>query len=82
MYGARTCPAFKIGDSLIAVASTATHYMKVWCNGRSFGHWPISTGQPGVDTPNGHYLSFDMGNPVDMNSARFGVSPATPATTT
>jgi lipoprotein-anchoring transpeptidase ErfK/SrfK len=69
---------FRIGNSLIAVASAASHHMKVWYNGHFRGNWPISTGQPGLDTPNGHYLSFDMGNPVDMNSASFGVMPGDP----
>jgi lipoprotein-anchoring transpeptidase ErfK/SrfK len=69
---------FRVGNSLIVVASTATHYMKVWYNGRFKGKWPISTGQPGDDTPDGHYLSFDMGNPVDMNSASYGVMPGDP----
>ena len=69
---------FTIGNSLIAVASTATHYMKVWFNGKFEGDWAISTGQPGDDTPNGQYLSFAMGNPVDMDSASFGVMPGDP----
>jgi lipoprotein-anchoring transpeptidase ErfK/SrfK len=69
---------FTVGDSLIVVASAATHYMKVWFNGRFEGNWAISTGQPGDDTPNGHYLSFAMGNPVDMDSASFGVMPGNP----
>jgi lipoprotein-anchoring transpeptidase ErfK/SrfK len=67
-----------IGNSLIAVASAATHHMKVWWNGHLQGNWPISTGQPGDDTPDGHYLSFSMGNPVDMNSATYGVMPGDP----
>jgi lipoprotein-anchoring transpeptidase ErfK/SrfK len=69
---------FRIGNSLIAIASAARHHMKVWYNGHFKGNWPISTGQPGLDTPDGHYLSFDMGNPVDMNSASFGVMPGDP----
>ncbi|MGD0927428.1 MAG: Ig-like domain-containing protein, partial [Streptosporangiaceae bacterium] len=69
---------FRIGDSLIAVASAATHYMKVWWNGRLAGDWPVSTGRPGMDTPDGRYLSFAMGSPVDMNSASYGVGPGMP----
>ncbi|HEV2373371.1 MAG TPA: Ig-like domain-containing protein, partial [Streptosporangiaceae bacterium] len=69
---------FRIGNSLIVVASAATHYMRVWYNGHSKGRWPISTGRPGDDTPDGHYLSFDMGNPVDMDSATYGVMPGDP----
>ncbi len=69
---------FTIGDSLVAVASAATHFMKVWWNGRLEGTWPISSGQPGDDTPDGQYLSFAMGNPVDMDSASYGVMPGDP----
>jgi lipoprotein-anchoring transpeptidase ErfK/SrfK len=69
---------FRIGDSLIAVASVATHQMKVWRNGRLAGDWPVSTGRPGLDTPDGRYLSFAKGSPVDMNSASYGVGPGTP----
>jgi lipoprotein-anchoring transpeptidase ErfK/SrfK len=69
---------FTIGNSLVAVASAATHYMKVWFNGKLAGDWPVSTGQPGDDTPDGQYLSFAMGNPVDMDSASFGVLPGDP----
>ena len=79
VYGSQNLSQhFTIGDSLVAVASTATHYMKVWWNGKFVGNWAISTGQPGDDTPNGQYLSFAMGNPVDMNSASFGVMPGDP----
>jgi lipoprotein-anchoring transpeptidase ErfK/SrfK len=69
---------FTIGDSLIAVASAATHYMKIWWNGRLEGNWAISTGQVGDDTPDGQYLSFAMANPVDMDSASYGVMPGDP----
>jgi lipoprotein-anchoring transpeptidase ErfK/SrfK len=69
---------FRIGDSLIAVASAATHQMRVWWNGRLAGDWPVSTGRPGMDTPDGRYLSFAKGSPVDMNSASYGVGPGMP----
>ena len=69
---------FRVGDSLIAVASAATHSMKVWRNGRLAGDWPVSTGRPGMDTPDGRYLSFAKGSPVDMNSASYGVGPGMP----
>ncbi len=79
MYGAANLTQrFRIGNSLVAVASASSHIMKVWWKGHFMGNWPISTGQPGDDTPNGHYLSFAMGNPVDMNSASFGVMPGDP----
>jgi lipoprotein-anchoring transpeptidase ErfK/SrfK len=69
---------FRIGDSLIAVASAATHQMRVWRNGRLAGDWPVSTGRPGMDTPDGRYLSVAKGSPVDMNSASYGVGPGMP----
>jgi lipoprotein-anchoring transpeptidase ErfK/SrfK len=79
MYGsANLSQHFTVGNSLIAVASAATHYMKVWWNGSLVGDWPISTGRPGDDTPNGQYVSFAMANPVDMNSASYGVMPGDP----
>jgi lipoprotein-anchoring transpeptidase ErfK/SrfK len=31
-----------------------------------------------MDTPDGRYLSFAMGSPVDMNSASYGVGPGMP----
>jgi lipoprotein-anchoring transpeptidase ErfK/SrfK len=58
--------SFTIGDSLIVVASTATHHMNLYRNGRLFARWPISSGRPGDDTPNGTYLTIDKGNPVIM----------------
>jgi lipoprotein-anchoring transpeptidase ErfK/SrfK len=79
IYGdANLTQRFRIGNALVAVASAATHRMKVWWNGRVKGNWPISTGQPGDDTPDGHYLSFAMGNPVRMDSATYGVMPGDP----
>jgi len=79
IYGdANLTQRFRIGNSLVAVASAANHHMKVWWNGHLRGRWPISTGQPGDDTPDGHYLSFSMGNPVRMDSATYGVMPGQP----
>ncbi len=79
IYGdANLTQRFRIGNSLVAVASAANHHMKVWWNGHLKGTWPISTGQPGDDTPDGHYLSFSMGNPVRMDSATYGVMPGQP----
>jgi len=60
------------------VASAATHQMRVWWNGRLAGDWPVSTGRPGMDTPDGRYLSVATGSPVDMNSASYGVGPGMP----
>ena len=47
---------FRIGDSLVAVANAATHFMKVWWKGGRIGDWPISTGRPGRHA-DGQYLS-------------------------
>jgi len=67
MYGVHTLTqSFTIGDSLIVVASTAMHHMDLYRNGRLFARWPISSGRPGDDTPNGTYLTIDKGNPVIM----------------
>ncbi len=57
---------FRIGPSLIVVASTVTHYMKVYYKRHLFGDWAISTGRPGMDTPNGTYLTIEKGNPTLM----------------
>lgn len=79
VYGdANLIQRLRIGNSLVARASAATHHMKVWWKGHLKGNWPISTGQPGDDTPDGHYLSFSMGNPVRMDSATYGVMPGDP----
>ena len=67
VYGAHTLTQnFTIGSSLIVVASTATHFMNLYSNGKLIDHWPISTGRPGDNTPNGTYLTIDKGNPVIM----------------
>jgi hypothetical protein len=57
---------FTIGSPLTVVASTASHYMNVYRDGKLFAHWPISTGRPGDETPNGTYLTIEKANPVDM----------------
>jgi lipoprotein-anchoring transpeptidase ErfK/SrfK len=68
VYGANDIHVgFSIGPSLIADVSTSTHYMKVYYKGRLFGNWPISTGAPGDDTANGHYLTIEKANPVLMS---------------
>jgi lipoprotein-anchoring transpeptidase ErfK/SrfK len=67
VYGYHTLTqTFTIGSSLIVVASTAGHYMNVYRDGKPFAHWPISTGRPGDDTPNGTYVTIEKSNPVDM----------------
>jgi lipoprotein-anchoring transpeptidase ErfK/SrfK len=67
VYGSHTLTqSFTIGSSLIADVNTAGHYMNVYRDGKRFAHWPISSGRPGDDTPNGRYLTIEKANPVDM----------------
>ncbi len=74
VYGDHTLTqSFTIGSSLIVVASTATHYMNLYSNGVLIDHWPISTGRPGDDTPNGTYLTIDKANPVIMTGPGYSL---------
>jgi lipoprotein-anchoring transpeptidase ErfK/SrfK len=74
VYGYHTLTqTFYIGRSLIVVASTMTHYMNLYRNGKLIHHWPISTGRPGDNTPNGTYLTIDKGNPVDMKGPGYNI---------
>jgi lipoprotein-anchoring transpeptidase ErfK/SrfK len=58
--------SWKIGRSLILVASASNHHMKVYKDRKLYATWPISTGRPGKDTPNGTYLSIEKANPQHM----------------
>ncbi len=70
MYGtSNLTQAFDIGESLIVHVSTSHHNMTVYRNGRHLYTWPISSGKPGDDTPNGVFLTIDKGNPVEMKPA-------------
>ncbi len=67
VYGTHTLRQdFKIGRSLIVVVDTAGHHMHVYLDRRSYATWPISSGKPGDETPNGTYLTIEKGNPVEM----------------
>ena len=67
VYGTHTLEqSFVIGRSLIAVASTRTHHVRVYLDRRLFGDWPMSSGRPGDDTPNGTYLTIEKHNPQRM----------------
>ena len=57
---------WSIGRSLIAVASASGHQMKVYKDRKLYATWPISTGRPGKETPNGAYLSIEKANPQHM----------------
>ena len=65
-FTANLTQTFDIGPSLIVVASTKTHYLNVYYKGKLWGHWPISTGRPGLDTVDGTYITLEKGNPVRM----------------
>jgi lipoprotein-anchoring transpeptidase ErfK/SrfK len=67
VYGTHTLTQqFVIGAPLTVMVDTADHQMKVHRNGKLFAEWPISTGRPGDETPNGTYLTIEKANPVDM----------------
>lgn len=67
LYGDHTLTQrFEIGSAVRVVADTADHHMDVYREGELFAHWPISSGKPGDETPNGTYLTIEKANPVDM----------------
>jgi lipoprotein-anchoring transpeptidase ErfK/SrfK len=67
LYGNHTLTqSFSIGRSLIVVASTSSHHMDLYRDGKFYRRWPISTGKPGDNTPDGTYLTIEKGNPVLM----------------
>ena len=75
VYGAHTLTqTFKIGAALIAVGNTATHRTQIYYNGTLRYNWPISSGRPGDDTPNGSYLTIEKGNPVQMTGPGYSIS--------
>lgn len=74
VYGTRDLhAAFTIGPSLIVRVSTITHYMDVYYKGRLYGHWAISTGRPGDDTPDGRYLTIEKANPTFMKGPGYAL---------
>jgi len=74
VYGYHTLTqSFSIGRSLIVVASTATHHLKLYRSGKLIHRWLISTGKPGDDTPNGTYLTIEKGNPVLMKGPGYRI---------
>ena len=67
VYGAHTLTqTFGIGKSVIAVASTRAHRTQIYVDGKLTYNWPISSGKPGDDTPDGSYLTIEKENPVRM----------------
>jgi len=74
VYGTHTLrQSFVIGRSLIAVASTRTHHVRIYLNRRPFANWPISTGRSGDDTPNGTYLTIEKQNPAHMKGPGYDI---------
>jgi lipoprotein-anchoring transpeptidase ErfK/SrfK len=65
---------FRIGRSLIAVANTTRHRVRIYLNHKLFGDWPMSSGKPGDDTPNGTYLSIEKHNPEEMKGPGYDIS--------
>jgi lipoprotein-anchoring transpeptidase ErfK/SrfK len=75
VYGAHTLTqTFDIGASLIAVGNTRTHRTQIYYNGKLRYDWPISSGRPGDDTPNGSYLTIEKANPVQMTGPGYSLS--------
>ena len=67
MYGTHALTqTFSIGPSVIAVGNTAAHRTQIYYDGKLRYDWPISSGRPGDDTPNGSYLTIEKANPVEM----------------
>jgi lipoprotein-anchoring transpeptidase ErfK/SrfK len=75
MYGTHTLTQmFDIGASLIAIGNTATHRTQIYYNGKLRYDWPISSGRPGDDTPDGSYLTIEKANPVQMTGPGYSLS--------
>ena len=74
VYGAHTLTqTFTIGRSLIAVADTSTHQVQIYLDKHLYGNWPMSSGRPGDDTPNGTYLSIEKHNPEEMKGPGYDI---------
>ena len=74
VYGYHTLTQqFTIGRSLIVVASTSKHHMELYRAGKLLRRWPISTGRPGDNTPNGTYLTIEKHNPVLMKGPGYRI---------
>ena len=75
MYGAHTLTqTFGIGASLVAIGNTARHSTQIYFNGKLRYNWPISSGRPGDDTPDGSYLTIEKANPVQMTGPGYSLS--------
>jgi lipoprotein-anchoring transpeptidase ErfK/SrfK len=75
VYGFHTLTqTFYVGASLIAVGNTQTHRTQIYYNGKLAYDWPISSGRPGDDTPDGSYLTIEKENPVQMVGPGYSIS--------
>jgi len=75
VYGYHTLTqTFGIGQSVIAVGNTRTHRTQIYVDGKLTYDWPISSGKPGDDTPNGSYLTIEKANPVQMKGPGYDLS--------
>ena len=74
VYGVHTLKQeFQIGESLIAVANTRAHHVRIYKDRHLWATWPISTGRPGKDTPNGTYLTIEKQNPAHMKGPGYDI---------
>jgi len=74
VYGFHTLTqTFNIGQSLIAVGNTQTHHTQIYVNDKLTYDWPISSGRPGDDTPDGSYLTIEKENPVLMTGPGYSL---------
>jgi lipoprotein-anchoring transpeptidase ErfK/SrfK len=75
VYGYHTLTqTFSIGPSLIAIGNTGTHRTQIYYNSKLLYNWPISSGRPGDDTPDGSYLTIEKENPVQMTGPGYSIS--------
>jgi lipoprotein-anchoring transpeptidase ErfK/SrfK len=74
VYGYHTLTqTFDIGQSVIAVGDTQTHRTQIYVGGKLTYDWPISSGRPGDDTPDGSYLTIEKENPVLMTGPGYSL---------
>jgi lipoprotein-anchoring transpeptidase ErfK/SrfK len=74
VYGYHTLTqTFRIGQSVIAVASARAHRTQIYIDGKLKYDWPVSTGKSGDDTPDGSYLAIEKANPVRMTGPGYNL---------
>ena len=47
--------------------------MQIYLDKHLYGNWPISSGRPGDDTPNGTYLTIEKHNPEEMKGPGYDI---------